>query len=181
MARASCGYSSDATNEASVHLAQANMAYRMTGQTGSLCYMAPEVPLTYSHTRQRQLQTLTCTLQPVHARSFHSQHACRSGRWDRPPHCLCANLHACINGQVLRGTFYNEKVDVFSLGVVMWELLSYTPTIAIVSGAGAWTLLDSESSGDQDLQNISVEQPQQQLSHGNSAKALNAIRGSVLL
>jgi hypothetical protein len=40
--------------------------------------------------------------------------------------------------QVLRGTFYNEKVDVFSLGVVMWELLSYTPTIAIVTGEGAW-------------------------------------------
>ena len=39
--------------------------------------------------------------------------------------------------QVLRGTFYNEKVDVFSLGVVMWELFSYTPTIAIVSGEGA--------------------------------------------
>lgn len=39
--------------------------------------------------------------------------------------------------QVLRGTFYNEKVDVFSLGVVMWELLSYTPTIAIVTGEGA--------------------------------------------
>lgn len=38
---------------------------------------------------------------------------------------------------MLRGTFYNEKVDVFSLGVVMWELLSYTPTIAIVSGEGA--------------------------------------------
>jgi hypothetical protein len=44
IARASCGYSSDATNDASVHLTQANMAYRMTGQTGSLCYMAPEVP-----------------------------------------------------------------------------------------------------------------------------------------
>jgi hypothetical protein len=43
IARASCGYSSDATNDASVHLTQANMAYRMTGQTGSLCYMAPEV------------------------------------------------------------------------------------------------------------------------------------------
>jgi hypothetical protein len=43
LARASCGYSSDATNDGSVHLAQANMAYRMTGQTGSLCYMAPEV------------------------------------------------------------------------------------------------------------------------------------------
>ena len=37
---------------------------------------------------------------------------------------------------MLRGTFYNEKVDVFSLGVVMWELLSYTPTIAIVCGEG---------------------------------------------
>lgn len=44
IARASCGYSLDATNDASVHLTQANMAYRMTGQTGSLCYMAPEVP-----------------------------------------------------------------------------------------------------------------------------------------
>ena len=43
IAHASCGYSSDATNDASVHLTQANMAYRMTGQTGSLCYMAPEV------------------------------------------------------------------------------------------------------------------------------------------
>lgn len=40
--------------------------------------------------------------------------------------------------QVLRGTFYNEKVDVFSLGIVMWELLSYTPTIAIVTGEGTW-------------------------------------------
>ena len=39
--------------------------------------------------------------------------------------------------QVLRGTFYNEKVDVFSLGIVIWELLSYTPTIAIVTGEGA--------------------------------------------
>ena len=38
---------------------------------------------------------------------------------------------------MLRGTFYNEKVDVFSLGIVMWELLSYTPTIAIVTGEGA--------------------------------------------
>lgn len=45
LAKVSCGYSSDTTldADASVHLEQANMAYRMTGQTGSLCYMAPEV------------------------------------------------------------------------------------------------------------------------------------------
>lgn len=48
-----------------------------------------------------------------------------------------SNNELCTSWQVLRGTFYNEKVDVFSLGVVMWELLSYTPTIAIVSGEGA--------------------------------------------
>ena len=39
--------------------------------------------------------------------------------------------------QVLRGTFYNEKVDVFSLAIVAWELFSYTPTIAVVPGVGA--------------------------------------------
>ena len=36
--------------------------------------------------------------------------------------------------QVLRGTFYSEKVDIFSLAVVMYELLSYTPTTALVTG-----------------------------------------------
>ena len=29
---------------------------------------------------------------------------------------------------------YNEKVDVFSLAVVMYELCSYTPTVALVTG-----------------------------------------------
>lgn len=38
--------------------------------------------------------------------------------------------------QVLRGTFYSEKVDVFSLAVVMYELLSHTPTTALVTGEG---------------------------------------------
>lgn len=36
--------------------------------------------------------------------------------------------------QVLRGVLYNEKVDVFSLAVVMYELCSYTPTVALVTG-----------------------------------------------
>lgn len=44
LAKVSCGMTSEGSAyDGSVHLASANMAYRMTGQTGSLCYMAPEV------------------------------------------------------------------------------------------------------------------------------------------
>ncbi len=48
LAKVSCGMTSESGSaydgcDSSVHLASANMAYRMTGQTGSLCYMAPEV------------------------------------------------------------------------------------------------------------------------------------------
>lgn len=79
LCRVSCGLHNstigDSVLDDSLHAA--DMVYRMTGTTGSLAYMAPEV---------------------------------------------------------LRGTFYSEKVDVFSLAVVMYELLSYAPMTARVTG-----------------------------------------------
>ena len=42
--------------------------------------------------------------------------------------------------EVLHGSFYNQKVDVFSFGVVLWEVLKYMPTSAAIPEQGAHAL-----------------------------------------
>ena len=39
--------------------------------------------------------------------------------------------------QVLHGSFYNQKVDVFSFAVVFWEVFMYMPITATIPGQGA--------------------------------------------
>ena len=41
--------------------------------------------------------------------------------------------------EVLLGCFYNQKVDVFSFAVLLWELFSTMPTIVAIPGQGAAT------------------------------------------
>jgi hypothetical protein len=45
-------------------------------------------------------------------------------------------LFVLLLGKVLRGNFYNEKVDVFSFAVLFWELHKHAPAIAYVSQTG---------------------------------------------
>ena len=95
LARASCGYSSDANNDGSVHLAQANMAYRMTGQTGSLCYMAPEV---------LPVPCIQCWLMHSFSLVFKVGTACSSGT------TRVTREHACCAVQVYLH-FKSERCD----------------------------------------------------------------------
>ena len=45
---------------------------------------------------------------------------------------------------MLLGSFYNQKVDVFSFAVVIWEVFMYLPITATIPGQGTPLLRVSE-------------------------------------